>query len=189
MVDGRMVVDLWAGHADAARTRPWERDTIVNVWSTTKGIVATCAHRLVDQGKLDLDAPVAQYWPEFAQAGKGDDPGALAALAPGRPARDPQAAPARRGLRLGPDDHRARRRGAVVGARHEARLPRLHLRLAGRRGHAPHHGSVGRDLLPQGDRRAAGARLPHRPRAEGRRADGRDASPAGVCRSPARRTS
>ena len=74
MVDGRIVVDLWAGHADAARTRPWERDTIVNVWSTTKGIVATCAQRLVDQGKLDLDAPVAHYWPEFAQAGKSAIP-------------------------------------------------------------------------------------------------------------------
>jgi CubicO group peptidase (beta-lactamase class C family) len=74
MVDGRMVVDLWAGHADAARTRPWERDTIVNCWSTTKGIVATSAHRLVDEGKLDLDAPVTKYWPEFAQAGKAGIP-------------------------------------------------------------------------------------------------------------------
>ncbi|MGH2669499.1 MAG: serine hydrolase domain-containing protein, partial [bacterium] len=74
MVDGRMVVDLWAGHADAARTCPWERDTIVNCWSTTKGIVATCAHRLADQGRLDLDAPVAHYWPEFAQAGKSEIP-------------------------------------------------------------------------------------------------------------------
>ena len=74
MVDGRMVVDLWAGHADAASTRPWERDTIVNAWSTTKGIVATCAHRLADQGRLDLDAPVAKYWPEFAQAGKSEIP-------------------------------------------------------------------------------------------------------------------
>ncbi len=70
MVDGETVVDLWAGHADAARTRPWERDTIVNVYSTTKGMTAICAHRLVDQGLLDLDAPVADYWPEFAQAGK-----------------------------------------------------------------------------------------------------------------------
>ncbi len=69
-VDGRPVVDIWAGHADAARTRPWERDTIVNVYSTTKGMTAICAHRLVDQGRLDLDAPVAKYWPEFAQAGK-----------------------------------------------------------------------------------------------------------------------
>ena len=69
-LDGRSVVDLWAGHADAARTRPWERDTIVNVYSTTKGMTAICAHRLVDQGRLDLDAPVATYWPEFASGGK-----------------------------------------------------------------------------------------------------------------------
>jgi CubicO group peptidase (beta-lactamase class C family) len=69
---GERVVDLWAGHADAARTRPWQRDTLVNVFSTTKGMTALCAHRLVDQGKLDLDAPVARYWPEFAAAGKQD---------------------------------------------------------------------------------------------------------------------
>jgi len=69
-VDGKPVIDLWAGHADKAKTRPWNRDTLVNVYSTTKGITAICAHRLVDQGKLDLDAPVSKYWPEFAQAGK-----------------------------------------------------------------------------------------------------------------------
>jgi CubicO group peptidase (beta-lactamase class C family) len=74
IVDGKTVVDLWGGYRDAARTQPWERDTIVNVWSTTKGIVTTCAHRLVDQGLLDLDAPVAKYWPEFAQSGKGTIP-------------------------------------------------------------------------------------------------------------------
>ncbi len=71
-IEGRTVVDLWGGHMDAARTRPWEQDTIVNVYSTTKGMTSLCAHMLVDQGKLDLDAPVARYWPEFAQAGKGD---------------------------------------------------------------------------------------------------------------------
>jgi CubicO group peptidase (beta-lactamase class C family) len=65
---------LWAGHADQARTRPWQRDTLVNVWSTTKGMTAICAHRLVEQGKLDLDAPVARYWPEFAAQGKGELP-------------------------------------------------------------------------------------------------------------------
>jgi CubicO group peptidase (beta-lactamase class C family) len=74
VVDGRCVVDLWAGHADAAKTRPWNRDTLVNVFSTTKGLCAMCAHRLADEGKLDFDAPVAQYWPEFAQAGKGSIP-------------------------------------------------------------------------------------------------------------------
>src|SRR5205823_8720320 len=69
-VDGELVVDLWGGYADAARTRPWTRDTIVNVFSTTKAMTALCAHLLVDRGLLDLDAPVARYWPEFAQAGK-----------------------------------------------------------------------------------------------------------------------
>jgi CubicO group peptidase (beta-lactamase class C family) len=67
---GETVVDLWGGWADGARTRPWERDTVVNVWSTTKGPTALCAHILADRGLLDLDAPVAVYWPEFAAAGK-----------------------------------------------------------------------------------------------------------------------
>lgn len=71
---GRPVVDLWAGFADKRRTRAWTRDTIVNVYSTTKGLTAICAHRLIEQGKLDLDAPVARYWPEFAQAGKENLP-------------------------------------------------------------------------------------------------------------------
>ncbi|MEU6773128.1 serine hydrolase domain-containing protein [Streptomyces sp. NPDC046759] len=69
-VDGTTVLDLWGGWADAAGTRPWERDTLVNVWSTTKGPVALCAHLLADRGLLDFDAPVAAYWPEFAAAGK-----------------------------------------------------------------------------------------------------------------------
>jgi len=69
-LDNRPVVDLWAGHSDRARTAPWTRDTIVNVWSTTKGPAAMCLHRLAEDGRLDLDAPVSSYWPEFAQAGK-----------------------------------------------------------------------------------------------------------------------
>jgi CubicO group peptidase (beta-lactamase class C family) len=73
-VDGKPVVDLWAGHADKARTRPWHKNTIVNVYSTTKGLGALCANLLADRGKLDLDAPVAKYWPEFAQAGKATLP-------------------------------------------------------------------------------------------------------------------
>jgi CubicO group peptidase (beta-lactamase class C family) len=67
---GELVVDLWGGSADAARTRPWERDTLANVYSTTKGMTALCANRLIEAGTLDPDAPVARYWPEFAQAGK-----------------------------------------------------------------------------------------------------------------------
>jgi CubicO group peptidase (beta-lactamase class C family) len=69
-VDGHPVIDLWGGFADKARLHPWERDTIVNVYSATKGFVATCLNRLADQGLVDLEAPVARYWPEFAQAGK-----------------------------------------------------------------------------------------------------------------------
>ncbi|MEV1069029.1 serine hydrolase domain-containing protein [Streptomyces sp. NPDC050263] len=69
-VDGVPVADLWGGWADPARTRAWERDTVVNVWSTSKGPTALCAHILADRGLLDLDAPVADYWPEFAAAGK-----------------------------------------------------------------------------------------------------------------------
>ncbi len=70
VLDGRTVVDLWGGWADKARTRPWTRDTIVNVYSTTKGLTAVSAHRLAGEGRLDLDAPVANYWPEFAARGK-----------------------------------------------------------------------------------------------------------------------
>lgn len=73
-VDGQPVVDLWAGWADAARTRPWERDTLACVFSCTKGVVAIAALLLVRRGQLDLDAPVATYWPEFAQAGKESIP-------------------------------------------------------------------------------------------------------------------
>ena len=70
VVDGEMVADFWGGFVDEDRTRPWERDTIVNVWSTTKTMSALTALVLADRGLLDLDAPVAQYWPEFAANGK-----------------------------------------------------------------------------------------------------------------------
>ena len=72
--DGRPVVDLWGGIADAASGRAWERDTIVMVFSTTKGMTAVVANLLAERGKLDLDAPVADYWPEFAAAGKAGIP-------------------------------------------------------------------------------------------------------------------
>jgi CubicO group peptidase (beta-lactamase class C family) len=71
-VDGDLVVDLWGGSADAAGRRPWRRDTLASVFSGSKGLTSTCVHLLADRGELDLDAPVATYWPEFAQAGKDD---------------------------------------------------------------------------------------------------------------------
>ncbi len=64
------VVDLWGGSADAAGTRPWVKDTIVNVYSTTKTMTALTALLLADRGLIDFDAPVAKYWPEFAAGGK-----------------------------------------------------------------------------------------------------------------------
>lgn len=67
---GKPVVDLWAGHVDRARTRPWQRDTLVNVYSTTQGIVATAAALLVETGKLRYEDPVVKHWPEYGQAGK-----------------------------------------------------------------------------------------------------------------------
>ncbi len=69
-LEGEMVVDLWGGWADEARTRPWEKDTLVNVYSTTKTMTALTALLLADRGDLDFDAPVARYWPEFARNGK-----------------------------------------------------------------------------------------------------------------------
>ncbi|MGW3368156.1 serine hydrolase domain-containing protein [Streptosporangium canum] len=67
---GRKVVDLWGGTADPETGRRWERDTLQVVFSTTKGVTAACAHLLSQRGELDLDAPVSEYWPEFAANGK-----------------------------------------------------------------------------------------------------------------------
>jgi len=73
-INGKHVIDIWGGFADAAQTKPWKKDTIVNVFSTTKVMTAICTHMLVDRGLLDLDSPVAKYWPEFGQAGKENLP-------------------------------------------------------------------------------------------------------------------
>jgi CubicO group peptidase (beta-lactamase class C family) len=74
VVDGRTVVDLWGGVADATTGAAYTDDTLQLVFSTTKGATALCANLLAQRGELDIDAPVASYWPEFAQAGKGDIP-------------------------------------------------------------------------------------------------------------------
>jgi CubicO group peptidase (beta-lactamase class C family) len=73
-VGGRNVVDLWGGYHDAAKTRPWERDSLVCVFSCTKGVVAIATMWAVERGLVDLDAPVAKYWPEFAAEGKSELP-------------------------------------------------------------------------------------------------------------------
>jgi CubicO group peptidase (beta-lactamase class C family) len=69
-IDGETVVDIWGGWCDSQRRRPWERDTITNVWSTTKTVTNLAALMLVDRGLIDAYAPVADYWPEFAASGK-----------------------------------------------------------------------------------------------------------------------
>ena len=71
-LDGDIAIDLWGGFRDEARTIPWTQDTITNVWSTTKTVTSLAALMLADRGQLDVDAPVAAYWPEFAAAGKQD---------------------------------------------------------------------------------------------------------------------
>ena len=69
-VEGETVVDIWGGWADESKAKPWEEDTITNVWSSTKTMTSLSALVLASSGDLDLDAPVAQYWPEFAVEGK-----------------------------------------------------------------------------------------------------------------------
>ncbi len=70
--DGELVVDLWGGHQDRARTVPWQNDTIINVFSTTKTMSCLSLLVLVSRGLVDVDAPVANYWPEFEQNGKSN---------------------------------------------------------------------------------------------------------------------
>jgi CubicO group peptidase (beta-lactamase class C family) len=69
-IDGEPVVDIWGGYLDKEHTQPWQRDTIINNFSTTKTMAALCFLILADRGEIDLHAPVAKYWPEFAAAGK-----------------------------------------------------------------------------------------------------------------------
>ena len=73
-IEGETVLDLWGGADDVLEGTKWQKDTIVNVFSTTKGMAAICLLQLVEQGKLDLDLPVSSYWPEFAQEGKESIP-------------------------------------------------------------------------------------------------------------------
>ena len=71
-VDGELAVNLRGGTTDAAGERPWQEDTLASIFSGSKALTSTCIHLLADRGELDLQAPVAEYWPEFAQAGKQD---------------------------------------------------------------------------------------------------------------------
>ena len=70
VIDGRTVVDLWGGWRDGARQREWQKDTLVCMMSVSKGITGMAFNLLVDRGLVDVNAPVARYWKEFAQNGK-----------------------------------------------------------------------------------------------------------------------
>jgi len=70
MVDGKLVADLWGGFADQAATKPWQRDTLVNIWSATKGVMALAIAMLVERGKLSYERPIADVWPGFGVNGK-----------------------------------------------------------------------------------------------------------------------
>ena len=72
-IDRDIVIDMWGGFRGQARTVPWSQDTITHVWSSTKTVTSLAALILVDRGELDVDAPVAKYWPEFAANGKQED--------------------------------------------------------------------------------------------------------------------
>ncbi len=127
--DGRKVVDLWGGYRDGFTQAPWEQDTIVNVFSTTKGVASLAVALAASRGLIDYDAKVADYWPEFAQAGKGAITVRQLLSPPGRARRDQAAADARRYRRPGEAVDEDRGAGARVAARHQARLPRRHARL------------------------------------------------------------
>jgi CubicO group peptidase (beta-lactamase class C family) len=71
-IDGKNIVDIWGGHADAAKSRPWEKDTLTVVWSCSKVVTALAALTLIDRGLLDVEERVSKYWPEFAANGKED---------------------------------------------------------------------------------------------------------------------
>src|SRR5262245_60006359 len=71
-VDGDLAVNLWGGSADAGAVSPWRDDTLASIFSGSKGLISTCIHLLADRGEIDLHSPVAEYWPEFGQAGKQD---------------------------------------------------------------------------------------------------------------------
>ena len=178
--DGRKVVDLWGGHRDGVTKAPWEEDTLVTMFSTTKGVASMAVAVAHSRGLLDYDAPVAGYWPEFSAAGKE--------RVTVRQLLSHQAGLCAIDERLDLDDlarPRPRRRGdrgaeAGVGAGHAPRLPRDHARLVrgradpARRPAGPH----ARALLRGRGRRAARARLLHRPPGRRRRRSGSPASTA-----------
>ena len=168
ILDDEPVVDVWGGWADEARTRPWEEHTVTNVWSTTKTVVALAALLLVERGQLDVFAPVADYWPEFAQNGKERIEVRHLLVPHVGGVRLGAAGDDRRHLRLGAGDRDPRGPAAVVGAGHRVRLPPRQLRPPRRRGDPPGRRPEPAPVRGRGARRAVRRRLPDRVAARGR---------------------
>ena len=187
-LDGEPVVDLWGGWSDAERDRPVDAGHDHERLVDHQDDDGARALVLVERGLLDVYAPVAEYWPEFAANGKDDDRGPPPDVAHvGRVGVGP-AGRVRRHLRLGEVDVDARRPGAVVGAGHGIRLPRAEPGPPRRRGRAAHHRAVARPVLRRGDRRSARRRLPHRARRRSTTTASRTSSRRRRCRSTWRRS-
>ena len=164
-IDGEMVVDLWGGWADEARTAPWTENTIANVFSTTKTMTALAALVLVDRGELDLDATVAKYWPEFAARDKaGIKVRHLLSHTSGVSGWDQPVTIE--------DVYDWDKSTAMLAAQAPwwepgTALPRVHLRPPDRRGDPARHRPAPGRVLRRARRGPAGCRLPHRPAALG----------------------
>ena len=168
-VEGECVVDIWGGVTDVEAQTPWQRDTLINVWSTTKTMCNLAALVLADRGELDLHAPVATYWPEFAANGKdGITTAHFLGHTSGLSGFEGEVTEE---LLFDWDAATARLAGQAPwwDDRSRVRLPRHHPGLPRGRGRPPHHRVVARLVLRQGDRRPARRRLPHRDRAGARR--------------------
>ena len=160
VVDGEPKVDLWAGWADAERTKPWERDTIVVVHSVTKALVSMCVHMLVERGLLEWDAPVVRYWPEFGQAGKERITfRQLISHQAGLPVIDVPLGPTAT-LEWETMVHALEVQAPVWEPGDEARLPRIDLGMAGGRGDPAGDREVAGDGAARGAVRAAWVGLP-----------------------------
>ena len=153
VVDGRTVVDLWGGWRDAARQREWQHDTIVCMMSVSKGITGLAFSLLVDRGLVDVDAPVARYWPEFASNGKETLP--VRFVLDHRAGLPDRRRPAVARGHLRPPGHLqgTRRAGAAVGAGNRRRLSRPHPGLSAGGDRAPRHRQDRRRIPARRDRR------------------------------------
>ena len=171
VVDGKTVFDLWGGYADKAKTKPWTRDTLVNVLSTTKGTHVDVRASAGRSGQARLRRAGVEVLARVCAGGQGKDSGKFSAHSSRGPGGRQEATADGRVLELAGDVRCAGGAGAVVGAGHGAGLSCAHVRLPGRRGDSANHGQDAGHLSARGNRGAAQARYPYRRRCEFRSAD------------------